>query len=124
MKPYRPVPYKGEIPYAVLSQIEAYTEHYRVNYMDREDPDKGFHHYQHNELVEVLIIGGMNNYFLAYAYPPAGFEIARPEDIETLVLWQGFILELVNYEPTYRLDTATFREGYAAFKNRKTELGY
>ncbi len=124
MKRYRPVPFKQKIPYAVLAQIEAYTEHYRVNYMDRENPDKGYQHYHHSEFVEVLVIGGMNNYFLVYAYPPAGVEIAKPEDVEPLELWQGLILELVNYEPTYRLDTATYREGEAAFKRRKTELGY
>lgn len=124
MKHYRPVPYHQKILYAILAQIEAYTEHYRVNYMDRENPDKGYHHYQHSELLEVLVIGGINNYFVIYAYPPAGVTIAEPEDVLALELWQGLILELVNYEPTYRLDTATYREGYAAFKTRKTELGY
>lgn len=124
MKAYRPVSYKEKIPYAALAQIEAYTEHYRVNFMDREDPDKGYHHYQHSELVEVLVIGGVNNYFLIYSFPPAGVEVAKPEDAEKLELWRGWILELINYEPTYRLDTATYREGYEAFRRRKTELGY
>ena len=124
MKRYIPVPYLSKIPYPVIAQIEAYTEHYRVNYMDRKDPDKGYHKYSHSELLEVLVIGGINNYFLIYAYPPAGVEIAKPEDVESLVLWQGLILQLVNYEPTYRLDTATYREGVAAFRRRKTELGY
>ncbi|MBA7589082.1 hypothetical protein ES708_31157 [subsurface metagenome] len=72
----------------------------------------------------VLTIGGMKNYFLIYSYPPAGVEIARPEDVLTYELWRGWILQLVNYEPTYHLDTATYREGYSAFKARKTELGY
>jgi len=124
MKPYIPVPYQSKIPYAVLAQIEAYTEHYRRNYMDRVNPDKGFHKYQHDDLVEIMVIGGMNDYFLVYAYPPAGVEIVVPRDVLTLELYRGWILELVNCEPTYRLDTATYREGEAAFKRRKTELGY
>jgi len=124
MKHYKPVPFNSQIPYAVLAQIEAYTEHYRVNHMDRLNPDKGFHHYQHNELIEILVVGGINNYFVVYAYPPAGFEISNIDTVEQLELWQGFILQLLNYEPTYRLDTATYREGYAVFKERKTALGY
>ncbi|MBA7486481.1 hypothetical protein ES707_22040 [subsurface metagenome] len=92
--------------------------------MDRGDPDKGWHKFNHSREVEVLTIGGVNNYFIIYAYPPAGVEIARPEDVLSYELWRGWILQLVNYEPTYLLDTATYREGCAAFKSRKTELGY
>jgi len=92
--------------------------------MDRVNPDKGFHKYQHDDLVEIMVIGGMNNYFLVYAYPPAGVEIVVPRDVLTLELYRGWILELIGGEPTYRLDTATYREGEAAFKRRKTWLGY
>jgi len=92
--------------------------------MDRDNPDKGWHKFDYSREIEILTIGGINNYFLTYAYPPAGFEVVMPEDILDRELWRGLILELVNYEPTYRLDTATYREGYAVFKRRKTELGY
>jgi len=124
MKLYIPVKYLSTIAYPSLDQVKAYTETYRLEFMDREDPDKGWHKFNHSRQVEVLTIGGMNNYFLIYAYPPAGVETAKPEDVLTYELWRGWILELVNYEPTYRLDTATYREGYPAFKARKTELGY
>ena len=124
MKLYIPVKYQVRISYPTLSEVEAYTETYRVEFMNRDNPDKGWHKFNHSREVEVLTIGGMNNYFLVYAYPPAGFESAEPEDILEREVWRGLILELVNYEPTYRLDTATYREGEAAFKRRKTELGY
>ncbi|GAI78326.1 unnamed protein product, partial [marine sediment metagenome] len=124
MKLHIPVKYLQEIQYPTLSEVEAYTETYRVEFMDRSDPDTGWHKFYHSREVEVLTIGGMHHYFLIYAYPQAGIEIAKPEDVLSYELWRGWILQLVNYEPTYRLDTATYREGYTAFKRRKTELGY
>lgn len=124
MKLHIPVKYHEEIIYPTLDEVKDYTETYRVEFMDRSEPDKGWHKFYHSRQIEVLTIGGMSNYFLVYAYPPAGFTIAKPEDILKPELWRGLILELINYAPTYRLDTATYREGYAAFKRRKTELGY
>jgi len=124
MKLHIPVKYLKDIQYPTISQVEAYTETYRVEYMDRENPDKGWHKFHHSREVEVLTIGGINKYFLVYAYPPAGIEIAKPEDVLSYELWRGWILQLIGGEPTYHLDTATYREGYQAFKARKTELGY
>jgi len=124
MNIYVPAKYLERIEYPTLSEAKAYTETYRLEFMDREEPDKGWHKFSHSREVEVLTIGGMNDYFILYAYPPAGIETAKPEDVLSYELWRGWILELVNYEPTYRLDTATYREGYQAFLRRKTELGY
>jgi len=124
MKLHIPIKYLEKIEYPTFNQLAAYTETYRVEFMDRENPDKGWHKFCHSREVEVLTIGGMNNYFVIYAYPPAGVEIAMPQDVLTYELWRGWILELIGCEPTYRLDTATYREGYPAFKSRKTELGY
>ncbi|MBA7536972.1 hypothetical protein ES705_29238 [subsurface metagenome] len=124
MKLHIPIKYLQKIDYPTLDEIKAYTETYRVEFMDRSDPDKGWHKFYHSRELEVLTIGGMKDYFIVYAYPPAGVEIASPEDVSTYELWRGWILELINHEPTYRLDMATHREGYAPFKRRKTELGY
>jgi len=124
MKTHIPVKYFQKVKYPTLDEVKAYTETYRVQYMDRQDPNKGWHKFAYSRTVEALTIGGMNNYFLIYTYPPAGFEIASPEDILIYEPWRGWIVELVNYEPTYRLDTATYREGYRAFLERKTDLGY
>jgi len=124
MKLHIPVKYLKDIHYPSISQVEAYTETYRVEYMDRENPDKGWHKFYHSREVEVLTIGGINRYFLIYAYPPAGIEIAKPGDVLSYELWRGWILQLIGGEPTYYLDTATYREGYQVFKTRKTELGY
>lgn len=124
MKHYRPVKYLTEIQYPTLREVEAFTETYRVIYMDRENPDKGWQKFTHSQEIEVLTIGGINGYFVIYAYPPAGVEVAKPGDVLSYELWRGWILELVGCEPTYRLDTATYREGVTAFKTRKTELGY
>jgi hypothetical protein len=124
MKLHLPVRYLERIKYPTLDEVKAFTETYRLEYMDRLEPDKGWHKFYYSREVEVLVIGGMENYFLVYAYPPAGVEIAKPENVLVYTLWKGWILELVNYEPTYRLDTSTDREGEAAFKSRKTWLGY
>ena len=124
MKDYQPVPYEQPLPYPVIAQLKAYTEHYRQNYMDRVNPNKGFHRYQHNEWLEILVIGGIDDYFLLYAYPPAGFVISDPDDILILDLWQGFILEWLWSPKVYRLDINTPEHGEAPFKSRKTELGY
>ncbi|MBA7624462.1 hypothetical protein ES703_31871 [subsurface metagenome] len=124
MKLHTPVKYLKKIEYPTLNEVKGYTETYRVDFMDRLDPNKGWHKFNHSREVEVLTIGGINNYFLIYAYPEAGVEVAKLEDVLSYELWRGWILELVNYEPTYRLDTATYREGYQAFLIRKTELGY
>jgi len=124
MKLHIPVKYQESITYPTIDEIKTFTESYRVGYMDRDNPDKGWHRFYYSREVEVDTIGGINDYFLIYAYPPAGVTIAKLEDIFTYELWRGWILELVGCEPTYRLDTATFREGYPAFLIRKGELGY
>lgn len=124
MKLHLPVKYLESIKYPTLDEVKSFTETYRLEYMDRLEPDKGWHKFHYNREVEVLVIGGMEGYFVIYAYPPAGVEIAKPENVLVYTLWVGWILELVNYEPTYRLDTATDREGEAAFRRRKTWLGY
>ena len=124
MKLYTPVKYLEKIKYPTLDEVKAYTETYRVEYMDRLDPDKGWHKFNHSPEVEVLTIGGMRNYFIVYAYPPAGVEIARPEDVLTYELWRGWILEYMWTWQDYRLDTATYIHGVIEFKRRKTELGY
>jgi hypothetical protein len=124
MKPYIPVEYQKKVKYPSLSDVKIFTEYYRIGFMNREEPDKGFYKFSYSREVEVLVIGGMENYFLVYAYPPAGVTIVVPKDVLALELYRGWILHLVNYEPTYTLDTATYREGYVAFKRRKTWLGY
>ena len=124
MKLYIPVKHLEKIIYPTLIEAKAYTETYRCEFMDRQDPDKGWHKFTHSRDVEVLTIGGMNNYFIVYAYPPAGVEIARLEDVLSYELWRGLILEYLRRPGYYRLDTATYREGYPVFKSRKSELGY
>ena len=124
MKRYVPVPFSSKLPYPILAQLEAYTEHYRLNFMDRFNPDKGYHNYTHSELLEVLVIGGVNDFFLVYCYPPAGFEISNPDDILNLELWQGWIFEYLFNEKVYRVDTSTREHGIPAFLSRKRELGY
>ncbi|GAI72721.1 unnamed protein product [marine sediment metagenome] len=124
MKLHLPVRYLEKIDYPTLAHVRLYTETYRIEYMDRENPDKGWHKFWHSRQVEVLTIGGMNDYFLVYAYPPAGVETAKPEDVLLYELWRGWILWRISYHPFYYLDCATYREGEAAFKRRKAELGY
>ncbi|MBA7581690.1 hypothetical protein ES708_23598 [subsurface metagenome] len=124
MKLYRPVKHLETIDYPTLDQVKAFTETYRIDYMPRPDPDKAYHKFNHSREVEVLTIGGINAYFLIYAYPPAGVTTAKPEDVLTYELWRGWILRYLWQPGYYYLDTATYREGYAAFKARKTELGY
>lgn len=92
--------------------------------MVRDNPDKGWHKFTHSDTVEVLTIGGINNYYLVYTYPPAGLTIAHLEDLLPLESWRGFILEYQPVPEIYRLDTYTPRDGDTAFKRRKTELGY
>ena len=124
MNVYRPVIYLSDIYYPTLSEVEAYAETYRLDYMDTANPDKGWHKFWHSREVEILVIGGINKFFLIYAYPEAGVETAKPEDVLSYELWRGWILELINYAPTYRLDTATHIHGIIEFKSRKTALGY
>lgn len=124
MKPFIPVKYQQKVKYPSLSDVKIFTEYYRIGFMDREEPDKGWYKFSYSREVVVLVIGGMNDYFLVYAYPPSGVEIVVPGDVLALELYRGWILELMNCEPTYRLDTATYREGETAFIRRKTELGY
>lgn len=124
MKLHKPVSYQEEPEYPSIDEVKVYTETYRLDYMDRVNPDKGYHDFEHTRSIEVKVIGGMRDYFVLYAYPPAGFEIAKPEDILELELWQGWILEWLYNEKVYRVDTTTREQGEAEFKRRKTELGY
>ena len=124
MKLHLPVTYQEEPEYPTISQVKVYTETYRLEFMDRVNPDKGFHVFDHTRSIEVKVIGGMGDYFVIYAYPPAGFEIARPEDILELELWQGWILQWLYNEKVYRVDTTTREQGVIEFSRRKTELGY
>ena len=61
MKLYIPVKYLERIKYPTLNQAKAYTETYRVEFMDRRYPDKGWHKFNHSREIEVLTIGGMLN---------------------------------------------------------------
>jgi len=124
MNIYRPVKYLQDIFYPTVDQAAGYTETYRVQYMWRFNPWEGYHKFKHSREIEVRTIGGMNLFFIVLGYPPAGVEIAQPDDVLSYELWRGWILELMNYEPSYRLDTASYREGEAAFKSRCRELGY
>ncbi len=124
MKLQKPVGYKELPEYPSVDEVMVYTETYRLDYMDRVEPDKGYHDFEHTRSIEVKVIGGMRDYFVVYAYPPAGFEYAEPEDILELELWQGWILEWLYNEKVYRVDTTTREQGEAEFKRRKTELGY
>ena len=124
MKLHKPVSYKERADYPSTDEVKVYTEQYRLGYMDRHNPDKGYHTFEHTRSIEVKVIGGMRDYFLAYAYAPAGFEIAQAEDILDLELWQAWILQWLYNEKVYRVDTTTREHGEAAFKRRKTELGY
>jgi len=124
MKLYKPVAYKELPEYPSIDEVKVYTETYRFVYMDRVNPDKGYHDFEHTPSIEVKVIGGMRDYFVVYAYPPAGFEIAKPEDILEFELWQAWILEWLYNEKVYRVDTTTRQHGEAEFKRRKTELGY
>ncbi|MBA7495984.1 hypothetical protein ES702_06580 [subsurface metagenome] len=124
MKLQKPVSYKEKPEYPSTDEVKVYTETYRLDYMDRVNPDKGYHDFEHTRSIEVKVIGGMRDYFVVYAYPPAGFEVAKPEDILQLELWQGWILEWLYNEKVYRVDTTTREHGVIEFKRRKSDLGY
>ena len=47
MKLYRPVKYLKDIDYPSLDDVKAYTETYRVDFMDRYDPDNGCDKFNH-----------------------------------------------------------------------------
>lgn len=124
MNTYKPIKYQASIDYPSLDEVRAYTELYRVSFMNRDNPNKGWHKFTHSDTLEVLTIGGLYNYYLVYLYPPAGFTIAHPEDLLPLETWRGIILEYRPVPEIYRLDTYTPRDGIPFFKQRKTELGY
>jgi len=124
MKLHIPVKYQEKPAYPTLSEVMLFTESYRIHFMPLPDPDKAWHKFEQSRSIEVLVIGGVNRYFLVYSYPPAGFEVAKPEEVPDLDLWRGWILKYLGPGSGYTLDTSTEEHGITEFKRRKTELGY
>ncbi|GAH58221.1 unnamed protein product [marine sediment metagenome] len=124
MKLHIPIKYQEKPEYPTVNEIMEFTESYRLNFMPLPDPDKAWHKFEHSRSIEVLVIGGLRRFFLIYSYPPAGFEVAKPEEVPDLDLWRGWILKYLGPGSGYKLDTSTERDGEAEFKRRKTELGY
>lgn len=124
MKLRPPVGYQEQPAYPSDSEVKEYTETYRVEYMPLPYPDKAWHRFEHSREIEVLVIGGIANYFVIYSYPPGGFEFAEIDEVAQLDAWRGWILKYLGPGSGYKVDTSTLKDGIPAFMARKAELGY
>jgi len=110
-------------PYPGTTRVLDYAEDYRVNHFLKTGDPKGFYLYEHNRYIDVLVCGGLNNYFVIYAYSPAGFWYAGLEELELIEPWRGWILQYHPQTQSYKTLINTKNDGYGPFEALKTAIG-
>jgi hypothetical protein len=110
-------------PYPATTNAIAYAEDYRLNYFCKSGDPKGFVSFHHNRYINITATGGKDNYYIVYAYPPAGFWYAGLEELERIEPWRGWILLYDPPNHTYRVIINTKNDGYEAFQTTKQAIG-
>lgn len=110
-------------PYPGTTRAIEYAEDYRVNYFCKTGDPKGFAISHHNRYIDITATGGKNNYFVVYAYPPAGFWYAGLEELELIEPYRAWILLYHPSTQTYKVITNTKNDGYGVFESVKQAIG-
>lgn len=117
------VPVRTSPPYPNTQEAINYAEQYRLEVFVKTGDPKGYAIYQHNPHIDVKPCGGLNNYFIVYAYPPAGFWY---DDLTSVTLITPFRAWILRYHPqahSYAVLSDTHNHGFAHFENLKLAIG-
>lgn len=91
----------------------AYTQMQEVT--GGEDPRTFFSSLKYDLRIDEKATWGVNNIYFVYAYPPAGFEIAEPEEVLALKTFEGWIFQYVPQTNKFNLLVKASRDGVAFF---------
>jgi len=119
----RPKVKLGEAPpYPTDVEAKGYARSHKLWGIGETPCNLSYSKYQHNQTVDVLCTWGCNNIFFVFAYPPAGFVIAKPEDVLKLQAFEGWILEYQAQDDIFNLLVKASRDGVDYFWKRHREL--
>jgi len=116
------VPRLKPAPYPGTTRAIHYAEQYRVDYFCKTGDPKAFAIFHHNRYIDITCTGGLGNYFIVYAYPPAGFWYAGMEELQQIEPWRGWILLFDPPRHTYTVIINTKNDGYQAFAYTKRAI--
>jgi len=102
-------------PYPTDVEAKAYANSYADNILPQFDCHAAFAGYEHNQSIDALCTWGCQGIFFVFAYPPAGFVIAKPEDVLKLQTFEGWILERIPGTNNFNLLVKASREGVDYF---------
>jgi hypothetical protein len=95
----------------------AYEQMYEVK--GGEDPRATFSKQAYGDTIETLRTWGVKNIFFVYAYPPAGFEVEKPEDVLGLQVFEGWIFQYVPQTNKFNLLVKASRDGVDFFRQQR-----
>ena len=101
--------------YPTDAQVKEYASIYRDMELPEGDPRTSYKHFIHSASVDVLVCWGVSNIFFVYAFPPAGFMIAKPEDVSKLATFEGWILEYKANISNFNVLVKASRDGISFF---------
>jgi len=109
------IPLAGTPPYPSNEEIKDYAHTYKDTFLPLKDCHINYHRFQHSQSVDVLCTWGCNGIFFVFAYPPAGFLIAKPQDVLQLQTFEGWILQYQAQGDLFNLLVKASRDGVAYF---------
>ena len=120
----RPAVPRGTFPpYPTTADAMAYAEDYRINHFCHSSDPKDFAIFNHNRYIDITATGGLNDYFVVYAYPPGGFWYAYLIELKQIEPWRGWILQYLARQQTYQIIIQTTHDGHERFLEVKKQLG-
>jgi hypothetical protein len=111
---------RGQEPqYPPDEEIRARARDQMYQVKGGENPRTFFSRQDYGDTLVTLVTWGVNDIFFAYAFPPAGFEIADPEEVLNLKAYEGWIFQYVPQTNKFNLLVKASRDGYEFFKARR-----
>jgi len=110
-------------PYPTTLDAIAYVEQYRLETFCKSGNPKSYQLFEHNRYIYTKATGGLNNYFIAYAWPPGGFWYAYITELSHHEPWRAWIFLYHPEIQTYETIIYTPNDGLEAFMGRRRRLG-
>lgn len=117
--PIRPLKLNETPIYPTDAEAKDYARQYRNEGEPPQGWTKGYKYFDHSDTILCLASWGLNNIFFVVAYPPEGFTIKDTVDIESLSLFEGWILEYQESGDLFNLLYKASVVGYDYWKQRR-----
>jgi hypothetical protein len=105
--------------YPTDDQAKTLAEIQRLDVFEGTNPRTHFARADYSQTISALATWGVKNIFFVYAFPPAGFDIEKPEDVLNLQTFEGWIFQYVPLTDRYNLLVKASRDGVAFFKAQR-----